>query len=46
VQALHRRLIAARDSGIDPDPVDVEMVDKINANPLARFDRAWEPDER
>jgi hypothetical protein len=46
VQVLHRRLIAARHSGIDPDPADVKMADKIKANPLAQFDRVWEPDER
>jgi hypothetical protein len=46
VQELHRRLQAARDEGIDPDPADVAAAGKINADPLAGFDRSWAPDER
>jgi hypothetical protein len=46
VQALHRRLLAARDLGVDPDPADLANRDKINANEHARFDRSWAPDER
>lgn len=45
VQALHRRLLAARDAGVDPDLADIEAADKINADPLARLDRSWAPDE-
>lgn len=46
VQALHLRLLAARDKGVDPDPADIAAAKEIDANPLAGFDRAWAPDER
>jgi len=46
VQAVHRRLLAARDKGVDPDPADIAAAKEINADPLAGFDRSWAPDER
>jgi len=46
VQALHRRLLAARDTGVDPDAADLAAAKQINADTLARFDRSWAPDER
>lgn len=42
VQALHRRVLAARDLDVDPDPTDIATVHKINADELARFDRSWD----
>ena len=39
VQALHRRVLAARDLDVDPDPRDLATVHKINADELAHFDR-------
>lgn len=38
-QALHRRLCAAREAGVAPDPDDVEAAAILNASPYARFDR-------
>jgi hypothetical protein len=39
VQALHRRVLAARDLDVDPDPTDLATVRRINADELAQFDR-------
>ena len=39
VQALHRRVLAARNLDVDPDPTDMATVHKINADELAQFDR-------
>jgi len=39
VQALHRRVLAARDLDVDPDPTDLATVHKINADELVEFDR-------
>lgn len=39
VQALHRRVLAARDLDVDPDPTDLATVHKINADELVQFDR-------
>jgi len=39
VQALHRRVLAARDLDVDPDPTDLAAVHQINADELAHFDR-------
>ena len=38
-QALHRRLVAARKAGVEPDPADVEAAEKLNASPYRDFDR-------
>lgn len=46
VQAMHRRLVAARDLGVDPDPADLAKAHEMNADQLARFDRSWALDER
>jgi hypothetical protein len=39
VQALHRRVLAARDLDVDPDPTDLATVYRINADELVQFDR-------
>jgi hypothetical protein len=39
VQALHLRVLAARDLDVDPDPRDLATVHRINADELAQFDR-------
>jgi len=39
VQALHRRVLAARDLDVDPDPTDLATVHRINADELVQFDR-------
>ncbi len=41
VQALHRRVLAARDLDVDPDPTDLATAHKLNAEELAQFDRTW-----
>jgi hypothetical protein len=43
VQALHRRVLAARDLDVDPDPNDLATAHKLNEDELARFDRRWAP---
>jgi hypothetical protein len=45
VQALHRRLLAAKDRGEEPDPADAEMAARVMASPYAMFDRPWARDE-
>jgi hypothetical protein len=45
VQALHRRLLAAKDAGVDPDPEDLELKERVMASPYAMYDRPWAPDE-
>jgi hypothetical protein len=45
VQAVHRRLLAAKELGIDPRPEDVEMNERIMASPYWQFDRPWAPDD-
>jgi hypothetical protein len=45
MQALHRRLLAAKDRGEEPDPADVEMAARVMASPYAMFDRPWARDE-
>ena len=45
VQAVHRRLLAAKEQGIDPAPDDVEMNRRIMASPYWQFDRPWAPDD-
>ena len=39
VQALHRRVLAARDLDVDPDPTDLATAHQLNADELAQFDR-------
>ena len=39
VQALHLRVLAARDLDVDPDPTDLATAHQLNADELARFDR-------
>jgi len=43
VQALQRRVLAARDLDVDPDPTDLATAHRINADELAQFDRSWGP---
>lgn len=44
VQALHRRLLAAKDRGEDPTPEDEDMRRRVMASPYAMFDRPWAAD--
>lgn len=44
VQALHRRLLAAKDRGEDPTPEDADMKRRVMASPYAMVDRPWAPD--
>jgi hypothetical protein len=44
-QALHRRLLAARRAGVEPEPADVEAAEKLNASRFRRFDRVNARDE-
>jgi len=46
VQALHRRVLDARDLDVDPDPRDLAMVHQLNADELARFDHSLGADGR
>lgn len=39
--ALHRRVLAARDLDVDPDPTDLAAAHQLNAAELAEFDRTW-----
>jgi hypothetical protein len=39
VQALHRRVLAARDLDVEPDPSDLATAHQLNADELAQFDR-------
>ena len=45
VQALHRRLLAAKDRGEEPDPADVALAARVMASPYALRDRPWARDE-
>jgi hypothetical protein len=45
VQALHRRLLAAKARGEAPDPDDLALRDRVVASPYALFDRPWAPDD-
>ena len=38
-QAVHRRLLQARDAGVDADPADVAAAADWNASPYRDFDR-------
>ncbi len=44
VQALHRRLLAAKDRGEEPSAEDADMKRRVMASPYAMFDRPWAPD--
>lgn len=46
IQALHRRILAAKDAGIEPDPADLEAAAAYNASGYRDFDRVNAPDER
>ncbi len=43
-QAVHRRLIAARNAGVEPDPADVAAAARWNASPYRDYDRVNAPD--
>jgi hypothetical protein len=45
VQALNRRLLAAKDRGEEPDPADVARAARVMASPYALRDRPWARDE-
>jgi len=44
-QAVHRRILAAKDAGEEPDPEDLAYAAAYNASPYAGFDRVTAPDE-
>lgn len=39
LQAVHRRLVAAKERGIEPDPADVEVARSVRATGLGSIDR-------
>ena len=39
VQALHQRVLTARDFDVEPDPTDLATAHRLNADELAQFDR-------
>lgn len=39
VQAVHHRLLAAKEQGIEPDPADVEVARSVKATGLGTIDR-------
>jgi hypothetical protein len=45
VQALHRRILAAKDRGDEPTPEDKAMAARVNASRYAMFDRPWRSDD-
>ena len=45
VQALHRRMVAAKARGEQPAPEDVDMAARVMASPYASFDRPWRSDD-
>jgi len=45
LQALHRRLLAAKAHALEPAPEDLALKERVMASPYAMFDRAWAPDE-
>ena len=45
VQALHRRLLAAKDRGEEPSADDLDLKRRVMASPYAMRDRAWARDE-
>ncbi|MGH3366841.1 MAG: hypothetical protein ACRDOY_06535 [Nocardioidaceae bacterium] len=44
-QALHRRLRAAEEAGVEPDPDDVAAAAKFNESPYRYFDRVYARDD-
>ena len=46
VQALHRRLLAAKKRGEEPSAEDLDFKERVMASPYAMFDRPWASDER
>lgn len=44
VQALHRRLLEAKEAGRTPSDEDARMAEQVNASPFAQFDRPWRAD--
>lgn len=44
-QAVHRRILAAKDAGEDPDSADLEFAAAYNALPYAGFDRVSARDD-
>lgn len=45
IQALHRRILAAKDAGLEPDPADLEAAAAYNASQYSGFDRINRPDD-
>ncbi len=45
VQALHRRLLAAKEAGQAPCEEDARMAERVMSSPYVRFDRPWRADD-
>lgn len=45
MQAVHRRILAAKDRGEEPTPEDLAYAARVNASPYSKFDRAWRSDD-
>lgn len=45
MQALHRRMVAAKEAGREPSSEDAAMAEEVMASPFARFDRPWRADD-
>ena len=39
LQAVHHRLLAAKEQGVEPDPADVELARSVKATGLGGIDR-------
>lgn len=45
MQAVHRRILAAKERGEEPTPEDAAYAARVNASPYSKFDRAWRSDD-
>lgn len=45
MQAVHRRILAAKDRGEEPAAEDLAYAARVNASPYSKFDRAWRSDD-
>jgi hypothetical protein len=45
LQMVHKRLLAAREQGVEPDPADVEVARSVAATGYGGIDRVNAPDD-
>jgi hypothetical protein len=45
LQKVHKRLLAAKEQGIEPDPADVEIARSVAATGYGGIDRVNAPDD-